>query len=764
MVTGPPGSGKTTLAIQVLRALLENLPDAAPVPVLVSLAGWDPAVTPRLTDWLEDRLIRDYPVLRDFGKDAALALSERGQILPILDGLDEVPENARPGILAAINKAATALPGYIVTCRYSEFARLVSDATALASAAVISAKPLDTHSASDYLRRQLPPARRNDWTDFLYDLRSGSLPRHVEDVCRSPLGLWLISEIYAAGARDPAELISSAYSTSNSLRARLMSELVPAVVGNRPPARRRSRRRAEQLSRPRRTRSAHDVEEGLSVLAADLRSQHARDWIWWAFPATLFNKRYTRLAFRTLIFTVVSAWMTTVQLGMAVLIAGRVPTVEDTLDVLPLIAIFSTPTLFIKVFSRIAAPIDLRIRGRGRALAYTATVSFLVTAILLASQLGTYGGAGQVIRASGALLRTGAVIFVALTFFLFASMHESRTSARSPYGGYRAALIELVLYITFSEIVAAGVLFASGGGPPALIAVEFNTIVLPYVVLRSPVAILWLAVIAGKMSRRHRHLPFRMAVFLDDVHRLGLLRTVGSAYQFRHAELQDYFAPVHDAAPKQLLNRRCSDEAKLGRPAFPPTKRKIWQSAWVAIGALVAVLASVLTMLGLNGFLTPVFQQFDRNYLNLVKHLPSEVKSCQRAKDHSSYWDVSGRSVDSLADADCAIGEDDFVTFASWRSPDEARKSVLPLSGALQGNCGSLPSKRPQHQLWAIDGESGVISCSTDQYGAVIRWSRNDSSISVEVFDAPAGLDVPYSAEQYDKLLRGSFTMVEHLR
>ena len=29
---------------------------------------------------------------------------------------------------------------------------------------------------------------------------------------------------------------------------------------------------------------------------------------------------------------------------------------------------------------------------------------------------------------------------------------------------------------------------------------------------------------------------------LEDCHRLGLLRTVGTAYQFRHAELQDHLA------------------------------------------------------------------------------------------------------------------------------------------------------------------------------------------------------------------------------
>lgn len=44
---------------------------------------------------------------------------------------------------------------------------------------------------------------------------------------------------------------------------------------------------------------------------------------------------------------------------------------------------------------------------------------------------------------------------------------------------------------------------------------------------------------------RPRRLPvlWRVMPILEDCHRLGLLRTVGPAYQFRHAQLQDYLAP-----------------------------------------------------------------------------------------------------------------------------------------------------------------------------------------------------------------------------
>ena len=47
------------------------------------------------------------------------------------------------------------------------------------------------------------------------------------------------------------------------------------------------------------------------------------------------------------------------------------------------------------------------------------------------------------------------------------------------------------------------------------------------------------AVAVGHATARRR-LPFELMPFLDDAHRLGLLRAVGPEYQFRHAEFQDH--------------------------------------------------------------------------------------------------------------------------------------------------------------------------------------------------------------------------------
>jgi hypothetical protein len=51
----------------------------------------------------------------------------------------------------------------------------------------------------------------------------------------------------------------------------------------------------------------------------------------------------------------------------------------------------------------------------------------------------------------------------------------------------------------------------------------------------------WLSyVLATRWLAASGKLPLRLMGFLDDAYRLGLLRTVGPAYQFRHAEFQDH--------------------------------------------------------------------------------------------------------------------------------------------------------------------------------------------------------------------------------
>jgi transcriptional regulator with XRE-family HTH domain len=117
LVLGDPGAGKTTLLLELTRALLEA-PPSGPMPVVFHLASWAEARRP-LADWLVEELHRRYGVARRLGR----SWIEDDQVLPLLDGLDEVAEEHRAGCVAAIDEFLTEhgqLP-MVVCCRTGEY-------------------------------------------------------------------------------------------------------------------------------------------------------------------------------------------------------------------------------------------------------------------------------------------------------------------------------------------------------------------------------------------------------------------------------------------------------------------------------------------------------------------------------------------------------------------------------------------------------------------------------------------------------------------
>jgi len=159
LILGAPGSGKTTLMLELMRDLLERADkdETHPIPVKFDLSAWG-ADRPPIDAWLATQLNTQYGVSRQ----AAVDWVKRGMILPLLDGLDEVAAERRAACAAAINayRQERGLMPLVVCCREQEYAEL-SDELRLHGAVVV--QPLTDEQVQAYLDRggeRLPGVRR----------------------------------------------------------------------------------------------------------------------------------------------------------------------------------------------------------------------------------------------------------------------------------------------------------------------------------------------------------------------------------------------------------------------------------------------------------------------------------------------------------------------------------------------------------------------------------------------------------------------------
>jgi Domain of unknown function (DUF4062)/NACHT domain len=100
LILGAPGAGKTTLLLTLARDLLQRAAQdpEQPIPVIFPLSSWAALRRP-LAVWLVDELQQRYDVPRKGGQ----AWVDADQVLPLLDGLDEVQAEYRAAWIDAIN-------------------------------------------------------------------------------------------------------------------------------------------------------------------------------------------------------------------------------------------------------------------------------------------------------------------------------------------------------------------------------------------------------------------------------------------------------------------------------------------------------------------------------------------------------------------------------------------------------------------------------------------------------------------------------------
>ncbi|PSR69237.1 hypothetical protein C8258_04845 [Nocardia sp. MDA0666] len=307
VVLGEPGSGKSVLAMQFTLTAVRRRSPGDPVPVLMPVASWNPGEA-SLAAWMEARLCVDYPLLGGRGASGSTLAHDliiRGRIWPVLDGLDEVPEELRGEVITALNRTLTVGDPLLLTSRSAEYEAAVDAAgDVVTAAAVIELTPLGLEEVAAYLRVTSAPRRgANKWDPILTHLHDHPQDR-LASVLTTPLMTSLARAAYSDGRADPGELLdATAFDSREAVETHLLDQAIPAGYAS------------ESSPAGRNGDAVVEAERRLRFLAGDLDRSGERELAWWkrhlAIPTPLFAA-VSGLAVGVLVMavTIVASWPT----------------------------------------------------------------------------------------------------------------------------------------------------------------------------------------------------------------------------------------------------------------------------------------------------------------------------------------------------------------------------------------------------------------------------------------------------------------------
>jgi energy-coupling factor transporter ATP-binding protein EcfA2 len=147
LIMGEPGSGKTTLLLELARDTIARAEEDVKhriLPVVFNLSSWRD--TKPIADWLVDDLIAKYYIPKETASDWV----KNDDLLPLLDGLDEVLPERREACTCAINdfRREHGLTPLAVCCRTEDYEALT---TRLNLGGAVSLQPLTEEQVDDYL-------------------------------------------------------------------------------------------------------------------------------------------------------------------------------------------------------------------------------------------------------------------------------------------------------------------------------------------------------------------------------------------------------------------------------------------------------------------------------------------------------------------------------------------------------------------------------------------------------------------------------------
>jgi DNA polymerase III delta prime subunit len=218
LILGAPGSGKTTALLELARDLINSAESdqTQPIPVVFNLSSWAVRRRP-LSEWLIDEMYTRYRVPRLIGARWLVG----NELLPLLDGLDEVAKPDRIGCVTAINNFLDehGLVRVVVCSRTQEYLMLASP---LQVEEAVELEPPTRQEVSDYLA-----AAGSGLTDVREALVADPT---LWDLLRSPLVLTIAALAYQDRSADALREAG----TSSQRLTRLFDEYVQRMIERRP--------------------------------------------------------------------------------------------------------------------------------------------------------------------------------------------------------------------------------------------------------------------------------------------------------------------------------------------------------------------------------------------------------------------------------------------------------------------------------------------------------------------------------------------------
>jgi hypothetical protein len=591
VVLGEPGSGKSVLTLLLTLGLLASRTPQQPVPVQLNVSSWDP-LTQALDSWIVTSIARSH---YDNRPQIPTELWQDKRLLPILDGLDEIPEASRRQAVAAINDVLGSYGPVVVTCRLVEYRDVIAGGSpTLHGGCVVQIEPVLVDDLVGYFEAVTWPDDVH-WAP-VYEYLRAHPGRPLSAALSTPLMVSLVRRNHQRLGGRPGELLDERrFPSRHAVEDHVLGQVVAAAYARRPAV--------PGLVAPRYARwRADQAERWLVHLARHLHRNGERDLAWWRLSDQLLSRWAAPVVGLVLGLLVTGA----TALGLLALPGNGLDTGWTFPDALGVGAMLGTLFWLLAMLAWFAIPgqepgrLALAVQGSlvrfcggfltgGGLAAFPVAAALGATAVTLSLNGWSFGYGHIFLLAVAAGFAVIVVVAAAIGVHAWLQAPPERSAeataqvflrqdrGSSLAGAFLAGLTVagLVTPVVVLAMGLVGVVTGWPGSPGGLAQYEHGwTRVLDWTPAELLVALLliWLDfalllllvrawprfVVVRLHQAARRTLPLRLIRFLAEAHERGVLRESAGRYQFAHVRLQEHLAntrPIDGLAEQHRLRQ-----------------------------------------------------------------------------------------------------------------------------------------------------------------------------------------------------------------